>query len=108
MCSILFNVFLNTHAVVDNRAAPSITVNPLSMTVELNDRVTLTCMATGNPTPSIRWYKDGKVVEGPRAIGNEFVIPQAMPDERGFYHCEAFSSFGQASKSSEARIIISG
>ena len=95
-------------AVVDNREAPSITTNPLNMTVELNDRVTLSCAASGNPTPSIRWYKDGRRIEGPQSIGNEFVIQQTSPNERGFYHCEAFSSFGEPSTSTVARIIISG
>ena len=78
------------------------------MTVELNDRVTLMCLATGNPTPSIQWYKDDKAIEGPQAIGNEFVIPGASPKDRGFYWCEAFSSFGKSSNSTVAKVIISG
>ena len=93
---------------VDDRESPSITAAPSNMTVELHDRVTLSCTASGNPTPSIRWYKDGKAVAGPQAIGNEFVIPETTPDERGFYQCEAFSSFGEPQRSAEARIVISG
>ena len=78
------------------------------MTVELNDRVTLSCTATGNPTPSIQWYKDDKAIEGPQAIGNEFMIPGVTPKDRGFYRCEAFSSFGKPSNSTEAKLLISG
>ena len=78
------------------------------MAVELHDRVTLNCSATGNPTPSIRWYKDGKAIVGPRAIGNVFVISEATPNERGFYQCEAFSSFGKSSRSTEAKVVILG
>ena len=93
---------------VDNRARPSITTNPSSTTVQLHDRIALSCSATGNPTPSIAWYKDGKPIKGPQANGDVFVIPEATPNERGFYHCEAFSSFGDPAKSKVARILIEG
>ena len=93
---------------VDNRVAPFITTQPSSKTVKLNERITLSCAATGNPTPNIRWYKDGKAIEGPLAIGNEFVISEVTPHERGFYQCEAFSSFGRPSRSAEAVILIQG
>lgn len=93
---------------VDNRVAPSVSTSPTSQMVELNDRVTLSCVATGNPAPSIRWYKDGIPIMGPQAIGTEFVIPEATPNKRGFYQCEAFSSFGTSSRSVEAVILIQG
>ena len=93
---------------VDNREAPSVTKAPLSEKVKVNDKISLTCFATGNPTPSIRWYKDGKPIEGPQAIGEVFVIPETTPNKRGFYHCEAFSSFGDSAKSVEALILIEG
>ena len=105
---MLYKLFSLPYTEVDNRALPSITTNPSSMTVELHDRVTLSCSATGNPTPSIRWYKDDKAIEGPQAIGDVFVIPEITPNERGFYQCEAFSSFGQPSKSMSAVILIQG
>ena len=95
-------------AVVDNREAPSVTKSPSSRKVKINDKISLTCSATGNPTPIIRWYKDGKPIYGPQAIGDVFVIPEATPNERGFYYCEAFSSFGDPSKSEEALILIEG
>ena len=93
---------------VDNREAPSVTSYPSSQTVKLNDRITLTCSATGNPTPTIRGVKDSKPIKGPQAIGDEFVLPEVTPRERGFYQCEAFSSFGPTSKSDKALILIQG
>ena len=93
---------------VDNRVLPSVTTPPTSQMVDLNDKVVLSCSATGNPTPNIRWYKDGIAIEGPQAIGTEFVIPEASPNERGFYQCEAFSSFGTSPRSVEAAILIQG
>ena len=93
---------------VDNREAPSVTKHPLPWTVKLNAKISLNCSATGNPTPSIRWYKDNKPIKGPQAIGNVFVILEVTPNERGFYQCEAFSSFGDSSKSNKALILIEG
>ena len=107
MCLALTSL-LCVFAEVDNRTAPSITTNPSNMIVELRGAVALSCTATGNPTPSIRWYKDGKPIEGPQAIGNVFVIPEMTPNERGFYHCEASSSFGMAARSKAAVILIQG
>ena len=98
---------LSCYAVVDNRIAPSVTASPSSVTVELNGRVTLSCSASGNPTPIIQWYKDNSAIEGPQAIGNTFVIQEATPGDRGFYHCEAFSSVGR-SRSTEAALLVSG
>lgn len=93
---------------VDNRVAPSVTTQPSSKTVKLNERIALSCTATGNPTPNIRWYKDDKAIKGPQAFGNEYVIPEATPHIRGFYQCEAFSSFGKPSRSAVAVTLIQG
>ena len=93
---------------VNNRVAPSLTNTPISMTVDLNDKVVLSCSATGNPTPNIQWYKDGFEIKGPQAIGSEFVIAETTPKERGFYQCVAFSSFGPPARSDEVSILING
>ena len=93
---------------VDNRVAPSLTTSPTSQKVDLNDRVTLSCSATGNPTPNIQWYKDGIAIKGPQAFGSEFVITETTPKERGFYQCVAFSRFGPPARSDEVSILIKG
>ena len=92
------------HTAVFNRVAPSITAQTSSMEVELGSKVDLSCTATGNPTPNIHWYKDGKPIEGPQAIGNTFMIPEVTPRERGYYQCEAVSSFGNPIRSVEAEL----
>ena len=86
--------------------APSITTSPRSQSVGPNDKVVLSCTATGSPTPSIRWYKDNIPITGPQAVGSDLVIPEAIPNDRGIYQCEAFSSFGTSSRSFEALILI--
>ena len=79
-----------------------------NITAELGERVSLMCAAAGNPTPSIRWYKDNKLIDGPQAIGNVFVLPEISPGERGSYLCEAFSSFGNPARSAKAQVLIRG
>ena len=93
---------------VDNRVAPSLTTSPTSQNVDLNDRVTLSCSATGNPTPNIQWYKEGIAIKSPQAFGSEFVITETTPKQRGFYRCVAFSSYGPPARSDEVSILIKG
>ena len=108
-CSILhYTTSCISSTEVDNQVAPFLTNTPISMTVDLNDKVVLSCSATGNPTPNIQWYKDGFEIMGPQAFGSEFVITETTPKERGFYQCVAFSSFGLPARSDEVSILIKG
>jgi hypothetical protein len=45
-------------------AAPAITGQPQSQTVEVGTEVTLAVTATGNPTPTYQWKKDGAPIAG--------------------------------------------
>ena len=42
---------------------PSLITRPVNQTVVEGDQATFHCAATGNPTPTIKWIKDGKTVE---------------------------------------------
>lgn len=56
---------------------------------QLYDQVVLTCVATGNPTPTITWYKDDEVVTDFDGNFFQFTITELSLEQRGFYHCEA-------------------
>ncbi|XP_023226281.1 myosin light chain kinase, smooth muscle-like [Centruroides sculpturatus] len=67
---------------------------------------TLTCEVTGNPTPSIRWYKDGKAISQSGDFkmvydGHEasLVISEIYPDDQGQYTCLAKNTHGEAKTS---------
>lgn len=45
-------------------APPAITVQPASTTANAGQSVTLSLTATGSPTPTIQWFKDGQAVTG--------------------------------------------
>ena len=40
----------------------SFTTTPVNQTVQEGDEVMFHCRATGNPTPTITWFKDGKTM----------------------------------------------
>lgn len=48
--------------VVSDRPPPVIRQGPTNQTVAVDGTVVLNCMASGNPTPTILWRKDGVLV----------------------------------------------
>ncbi|CAM4684069.1 unnamed protein product [Leuciscus chuanchicus] len=82
----------------DFKEAPTITTQPKSHTAFSLDDVNLACEATGNPTPSFRWVKDGKQF-GKVLLGSGSL--KAGPDEelksyQGSYRCYVANELGTA------------
>ena len=65
-------------------------------TVTEGDNVTLYCMPSGTPTPTVSWIKVGS---GQRFNGNKLVLPNINRSEAGEYRCEANNECGNASES---------
>ena len=55
--------------------------------------MTLSCQASGTPTPTESWFKDF-----PLTNGSELVLPNILRREAGEYRCEASNECGQASE----------
>lgn len=49
-------------AVISDRPPPVIRQGPTNQTVAVDGTVALNCMASGNPSPTILWRKDGVLV----------------------------------------------
>lgn len=64
--------------------APSLITTPTDQTVLESETATFHCNATGNPTPKIKWVKDGKTV----ALGDTLVI-EGNKNHSGKYWCLA-------------------
>jgi len=60
VAEIYFLLFLL--AVIADRPPPVIRQGPVNQTVAVDGTLTLSCVATGSPVPTILWRKDGVLV----------------------------------------------
>ena len=86
------------------RQAPQI-VGPEPHYVPLHSQVNLSCVATGNPQPTIQWYHDNKPIDG--AVTPLYIIEELNLDTRGRYKCIATNDEGVA-KSDSVFVKIKG
>ena len=63
-------------------------------TVTEGGNVTLSCQASGTPTPMVSWIK----VDGQHINGSELVLTNINRNEAGEYRCEASNECGNASE----------
>ena len=63
---------------------PTITEHPVNTVGQLYGEVELSCIATGNPQPTILWYKDGHRLTDAVADFPVLVIPRLELSDRGF------------------------
>ena len=70
---------------------PKITQQPTNTSGNLYSTVNLTCRATGNPIPTILWYKDNVLIPNDNNDPSVLMFYELKLKDRGFYHCEARS-----------------
>ena len=83
---------------VTTEVAPEITEPPMRTTGRVGQAINLTCTATGVPTPTITWFRDGSTVEG--AVFQFLYLPSAKPEDRGYYYCTAGNTQGSVQSDS--------
>nr|XP_058952493.1 uncharacterized protein LOC131779909 isoform X2 [Pocillopora verrucosa] len=81
---------VNASANLDVQFPPSFDSRPTNKTVIEGTNTTFHCTATGNPTPTITWMKDGKSV----AEGHTFSFETSWNDS-GKYWCLATNGLGE-------------
>ncbi|XP_028831493.1 obscurin isoform X4 [Denticeps clupeoides] len=77
--------------------------------------VSFDCVVIGKPSPTVRWFKDGKVLEeNDHYMINEdqegchqLIITAAQPKDIGVYRCMAENDSGMASTKAELRVDMS-
>jgi hypothetical protein len=84
--------------------APSFTTQPSSQTVSAGANVTFTSVATGAPTPSYQWFKDGNAISG--ATSASLTLNNVQSSSAGTYTVVA--SNGVASTTSNAATLTVG
>ena len=70
---------------------PKITQPPRNTSGNLYSTVNLTCRATGNPIPTILWYKNDMLILNNNNDPSVLIFTELSLNDRGFYHCEAKS-----------------
>ena len=78
---------------------PTITEAPQDTTVNEGDPLQLTCNASGQPTPTITWTKDGK------QLGKTLNIQKSNKNDAGKYVCKADNSVKDA-KTASAQVTV--
>lgn len=73
----------NVTVVVGAAAAPIIQIPPASITVRQGETAALSVVATGIPTPTFQWIKDGAPVAG--ATSSTLTMPNAQPINGGMF-----------------------
>ena len=86
------------------RIKPRISTHPRNKFVRLFDTVELSCVASGQPDPTVDWYKNGVSLN---FRGNDFLIKEVTLNDRGNYSCRAKNNVGVA-ESNNAIVNIEG
>ncbi|XP_055865507.1 roundabout homolog 1-like isoform X5 [Biomphalaria glabrata] len=97
----------------DDRPPPIIVAGPQNQTLEPKETALLTCQAEGQPTPSIRWYKDNKTILAidPRITllnSGTLQISDVKLNDTGTYLCKAISETGEADWSATLTVSKQG
>ena len=88
-CILCYNIFIYTVVVV--YILPEIIQPPRNTSGNLYSTVNLTCRATGNPIPTILWYKNDVLLPNDNNDPSVFIFTELSLNDRGFYYCEAKS-----------------
>jgi hypothetical protein len=84
----------SNNAVLTVNAAPAITTQPLSQTVTAGAAVTFTAAASGSPSPTYQWRKNGTNING--ATSASYTIASVATGDAGTYSVVATNSAGSA------------
>ncbi|KAM9427863.1 obscurin isoform 4-T4 [Salvelinus alpinus] len=96
-------------------AAPVFLTELQSQDVPDGYPVSFDCVVIGKPTPSVRWFKDGKLLEeNDHYMINEehegchqLIITTVLPSDMGVYRCMAENTSGIAATKAELRVDMS-
>ncbi|KAL1780292.1 obscurin, partial [Sigmodon hispidus] len=95
-------------------AAPVFLTELQNQEVQDGYPVSFDCVVTGQPVPSVRWFKDGKLLEeddhyminDDQQGGHQLIITAVVPADMGVYRCLAENSMGVSSTKAELRVEL--
>ncbi|XP_073259129.1 hemicentin-1-like [Porites lutea] len=109
-----FRVFLLCLSAIHftkTQVAPQITTHPQNTTVTEGNNITLSCNASGDPEPTISWFRGGSVLTSDDsriflgADSKQLTITSIKRNNTGEYRCVANNSAGNAT-SDVAKLIV--
>jgi hypothetical protein len=77
---------------------PSFTTQPVGRTINAGSTVVFSSLATGTPTPTYQWRRNGTIISG--ATLPNLVLSRADLSAAGIYTCTATNSAGSATSNS--------
>ncbi len=77
--------------------------NPSSQTVNAGTTIVFTVAATGSPTPTLQWQKNGSVLPG--QTNATLTLNNAQPVDSGSYACVATNSAGSVTSATAALTV---
>ncbi|KAJ8392080.1 hypothetical protein AAFF_G00078860 [Aldrovandia affinis] len=100
--SVITKALLEVTDVVSDRPPPVVRQGPTNQTVSVEGTAVLSCLATGTPTPTILWRKDGVLVSTHDSRIKQLdtgglQIRYAKLGDTGMYTCIASTPSGEAS-----------
>ena len=103
----------SANASVEVHEFPTFFLQPDHQDIYLRDQngAHFKCNATGMPNPGFRWYyrphtsREFITVSG--EDGNEYIIPNTVPEDEGVYYCEAYNEQG-AVQSRQVNLTVLG
>lgn len=102
-CWVTFGTNNTYEADIKAIGKPSFTTQPTDITKCLGQKVTLTALATGAPTITYKWRKNGVDIAG--ATSASYTINTASATDTGMYTCVATNTYG-STNSAQAFVTI--
>lgn len=87
---------------------PVFTETPIPVEANMGDKVTLNCMAEGNPTPQITWTKSDDEDDRILVIANTLTIIVDEASDFGKYKCSAAVGYQFKTITHETYILLRG
>jgi plastocyanin len=94
----------SSNAMLTVNAAPAFTTQPVSQTVNAGTAVTFTAAASGSPSPTYQWKKNGTNITG--ATGASYTIAGVAAADAGTYTVVATNTAGSATSSNAVLTVI--
>ncbi|XP_063045926.1 vascular endothelial growth factor receptor kdr-like [Engraulis encrasicolus] len=95
--------------IIKVREVPTLSQNLTNQDVNSSSTLTLTCLASGVPSPNITWYKNHvPVVEGPGITLKEegfLIIQRVKKEDEGMYECRASNDKGAVASTAMVRVL---